>query len=270
MNTNRFLKNTFNIFLGIAITLFIALLFLSIRCKILNIPSFIFGKSYIKIASNSMENSGYKKDELIVINLTNPSKFKIGDNVAFYYNTSLTPANLTEPANAKNFPTYNLTHMFGFNLHNFEKVSKTKRIVFHKIIDIKKDSSGELWFQTWGTNNTTNGTPNPDTNWTNAKYIIGRYSHKSIFNSFGKHFANPAVLYFALCTISISALTLSLIIDLNSYILILKLKQRKILISNKRITHQLFKHLTLSEKADIIDSIKPDELLIFKNKAFKY
>lgn len=264
------IKKVLNILINLLIFLFIALLCFSINCKVKNIPTIMFGKTYIKLASNSMEKSNFKSGDLIITKLINPNQLKIGDKIAFYLTTENPPSEL-QNSNHSSGINYNFLQHFGIDCKTFEKVGRTQPIIFHEIVDIKSDSNNELWFQTWGTSNVyANGTPIIDANWTNQKYIIGIYQGKSIFNNMGKIFKEPTSLYFATTSILILISTFNLILTLNKLLYIKKLKTRKILITNKRIKPYIFKCLTISEKADIINSIKSNEMLEFKNKAFSY
>ena len=265
----KIIKLALNLILSLLILIISFILFLSINSKLHNTPPIIFGKSYIKLASNSMNASGFKSGELIVTKLINPNQLKIGDTIAFYYNVNKTPSNLKEVETSANGINYSFFKKLGIGCQYFEEAGAKHSIVFHKIVDIKIDTNGELWFQTWGTSNySASGTPDIDANWTNQKYVIGIYEHKSLLNKLGTSLNNPFYTYLAIASILIFILTFNLIVNLNKYAYISKLKKRQILILDKRLKPQLFKHLTISEKADIISSIRPNELLEFKNKVF--
>lgn len=270
-NQIKFVRVLLNTTINLIIIFLFAFLLLSTYCKLKNIPTIIFGRTYIKIASQSMEASNFNTNDIIIIKLTNPNELEIGDKVAFYYNATTSTPQLFNINNHPHGIDYNLLNHFGIGCKNFEEVGKKYPIVFHEITDIKIDANNELWFQTWGTSNyNEDGTKATDLSWTNQNHIIGIYKSKSIFSNIGKTFKNPFYLYLAITSLIVLTSSFSLITNINKYAYIQKLKQRKILISDKRIKPSLFKHLTIHEKADILSSIKPNELLDFKNKAFSH
>ena len=268
---NKIIHTISNSIINFFLVVLVAFLLLSTISKLKNIPTIIFGKTYIKISSQSMAKSNFNINDIVVIKLTNPNQLQIGDKIAFYYNATSSTPELSEITKQPKGLEYNLFNNFGIGLKTFETVGKKHAIVFHEITDIKIDSNNELWFQTWGTSNyNKDGSKAFDTSWTNQKYIIGSFENKSIFSNIGKTFKNPFYLYLAISSLIILISAFSLLLNLNKYFYIQKLKQRKILISDNRIKPSLFKHLTINEKADILSSIKPNEMLEFKNKAFSY
>lgn len=122
------------------------------------VPSF-FGQSYCKVMSSSMTRSGFDKGEVVMLDKTNILEIEKGDVIAFYYciYNPLNNNGLVEDANdfKSGGSTFNTT------------------IYFHKVYDIKYDTSGNTWFYTYGTSNLKAG-GDPESEDIEANYVVDK------------------------------------------------------------------------------------------------
>ena len=125
------------------------------------IPSF-FGQSYVRIASGSMEASGFKKNDVAVIERTDITEIKEGDIIAFY-ECFLTP-DLSKPSGEQ------LVYKTG------ETSFEDTRVIFHKVAEVHVDSEGQTWFRTYGTSNLDpEGEIEYDKYYLRGDYVVGKY-----------------------------------------------------------------------------------------------
>lgn len=134
------------------------------------VPSF-FGQSYVRIMSGSMEASGFKKGDVVMIKKVNLSNIQEGDIIAFY-------------SSSTNHPTFiGEDELDNIEIKDFKtgKASFDTSIIFHKINDIQYDSEGNTYFQTYGTSNTDgNGNYNYDAVWTRGDRVVGVYRESGL------------------------------------------------------------------------------------------
>ena len=135
------------------------------------VPSF-FGQSYVKVLSPSMTASGIKKNDVVILKKVKVSEIKEGDIIAFYG----CGENIQNAFGTKELA---LEHDFYVGEKTFDSA-----IYFHKIYDIKYDSSGNTWFFTYGTSNLRGGgdpySDNIPANYivdheTRGDYVVGVY-----------------------------------------------------------------------------------------------
>lgn len=125
------------------------------------VPS-LFGQSYVRIMSNSMEASGFEKNEVAVIEKVNISEIKEGDIIAFYQ-CFLTP-NLSNPAGEQQ------------DYKTGENSFKDRGIIFHQVGEVYVDSEGQTWFRTYGTSNVdSEGEIIYDSYYVRGDYVVGKY-----------------------------------------------------------------------------------------------
>ena len=150
-----------NILFGIVMAILVVFLGYSIGSLSQNkVPSF-FGKSYVRILTGSMNASGFKEGDVVMIKKVKLSEIKVGDIIAFYWSpTHSAPAFATNPA-----------------LNDMEtgQSSFDVSIVFHQVAEVRVDTRGNLWVKTYGTSNmNAAGEPSYD-GWTKGDHIVGVY-----------------------------------------------------------------------------------------------
>lgn len=155
-----------NVLFGIVMVILVVFLGYSIGSVTQNkVPSF-FGKSYVRILTGSMNASGFKEGDVVMIKKVKLSEIKVGDIIAFYWGpTHSAPAFATNPA-----------------LNDMEtgQSSFDVSIVFHQVAEVRVDTRGNLWVKTYGTSNiNAAGEPSYD-GWTKGDRIVGVYE-ESIF-----------------------------------------------------------------------------------------
>ena len=123
------------------------------------VPS-LFGQSYVRIMSNSMEARGFEQNEVVAIEKVNISEIKEGDIIAFY--KCFFTSNLSKPSGEQQ------DYKTGKN--SFEDIG----IVFHQVGEVYVDSEGQTWFKTHGY-----GTSKEeiiyDPGYVRGDYVVGRY-----------------------------------------------------------------------------------------------
>ncbi len=162
----------------IAIIIFASMLCLSsIVSRVSGTAPTFAGYSLMRIASGSMEESGFNVGDNIVVKAVDTDTLRVGDNIAFYvYSKSYTNFDLSsvtkldlEDTATKSNVTF--ANFFGFQSSSIQQASKAgSMIVFHQIVGIYEDQNGDRWFETQGTSN--NGI---DAWRTNEDYVVGVY-----------------------------------------------------------------------------------------------
>lgn len=162
------LSKAFNVITDIIFFLVMGLLIvylvMSFSAKFSNgVPSY-FGYSYVRVMSRSMEASGIKKGDIVVLKRVNISEIKKGDVIAYYLYDGASPNFTGTPSeNPLDYPTNQQAH-------------KTT-IIFHQVEYIKVDKDGQTWFKTYGTSNVNSETGEPIYDpWVRADYVIGVYN----------------------------------------------------------------------------------------------
>lgn len=139
--------------LPILIFAFMCSLSMVISRKTKGVP-LVFGYALITISSGSMKDAGFEVGDKAFIKTKNIKDYKIGDYIAFF---DYVDPNCSSPQNVTK------------ECKPSSKAS-TSRIVFHEIIEIRKDVNGKNWYITKGTNNQT-----IDGNIIYQEYIIGEF-----------------------------------------------------------------------------------------------
>ncbi len=190
----------------------IPILVLSVICSIVMINSKrsnsvpnLFGYSLVTILSESMENSGFKVDDTVMVKSTEPEEIKVGDIIA-YYRYIETYTDVKSAAQASNKVQAGTTDViYSGNAPNYSKVASWKlalnkvfsnltytateaseravransTIIFHEVVDVV-EYQNTTWYKTWGTSNIdANGNPKYDGYWIKADYVIGVYTNTS-------------------------------------------------------------------------------------------
>lgn len=193
--------------LCIIVVLCSAVVFFSIvNCKAQGVAPSFGGYTSMRIASSSMEASGFKKGDTVMARRVDTKTLKKGDVIAYYKYNDITEDegkaldDLT--AESANYVTkYSLSFggFFGAQSDEIkEAASKNSLIFFHEIVEVREDADGTRWFRTWGTSNlgtmadpeNPDGTiPNPDDpiedNWyVSEDMVIGIYDNSSSANFF--------------------------------------------------------------------------------------
>ena len=155
-----------NVLFGVVMVILVVFLGYSIGSVTQNkVPSF-FGKSYVRILTGSMNASGFKEGDVVMIKKVKLSEIKVGNIIAFYWGpTHSAPSFATNPA-----------------LNDMEtgQSSFDVSIVFHQVAEVRVDTRGNLWVKTYGTSNmNAAGEPSYD-GWTKGDRIVGVYE-ESIF-----------------------------------------------------------------------------------------
>jgi len=128
------------------------------------------GQRYFTIASSSMEPSGFKIGDRIVLEDVFISDIKIGDFIAFYNCPEIMSDTQGTKDSASDFKT--------------GQEEYDSSIIFHQVYKITYDSEGNTWFYTYGTNNLKPGGDSSsrdiEENYyvdlpTRGDYVVGRY-----------------------------------------------------------------------------------------------
>ena len=270
MSFRKVATTILNVILSITCVLFALVTALSIRSKLNNIPPIIFGKSHFQIVSSSMEASGFKVGDVVIVKLTNPKDIKIGDNIVFYQtfsnNNNLSIITSNSSTTNFNFPQY-----FGIGLSSLESAGKNGfDLWFHRVNNIYIDENNKLWFETYGTSNTDQaGEKILDNSPTSEDYVVGVYQRKSNLLTF-IYGLNLDPLFVALCACALLLLVLglNLLEYIDCYLLYKKLIERKISIFDPQVKPKKFKNTPIEIKAKILESAEPGELLEYKKKLF--
>ena len=172
MNKVKFFK-FLNIFTNILFVFIMAFLIIyliyGIKAKKENQVPTLFGQSFVKILSPSMENDGFKVGDIAVINKVNISEIKEGDIIAFYYcGLETKEEDFANPGEALDFETGSMVDSI-----------EDKEIWFHKVAEVKVDSEGQTWYVTYGTSNNTN-----DDKMVRGDYVIGKYTESWLADCF--------------------------------------------------------------------------------------
>lgn len=176
------------IFPIVVIAIFVSISF--IQTKKQNMVPSLFNYSAVRIVSGSMENSGFKIGNIVLIKKVKVSDLKEGDIIAFYYRytpnsnrpmpgDNVSPEIISEFSQSWNGEDGGSTLTTGSEQSYIYDAAKSgTRIYFHKIVEIRiEKESGRFWYKTWGTNNIDNeGNPVYDTYWINQGFVIGKYA----------------------------------------------------------------------------------------------
>ncbi|MBO5022355.1 MAG: hypothetical protein J6C53_02625 [Clostridia bacterium] len=125
------------------------------------VPSF-FGQSYVRIMSNSMVPSGFKRGDVVILEKKMVSEIEVGDVIAFYYCVDGCP-------NTNGTREEALENDFKIGQETF-----TTTIYFHKVYKITYDSYGDTWFYTYGTNNLKSSNSDPNSVDIEANYKVDK------------------------------------------------------------------------------------------------
>lgn len=132
----------------------------------------------MQISSSSMEKSGFKKGDKVVVRAVKTDSLKPGDIIAFMlYRKSSNTFNPSKVNVVKNYGEEvefknSFSLMLGFQSKEIKEASKEKSIIiFHKITNVFEDENGDRWFETKGTSNTFK-----DDFYTHESMILGVYT----------------------------------------------------------------------------------------------
>lgn len=192
--------------LCIIVVLCSAVVFFSIvNCKAQGVAPSFGGYTSMRIASTSMEASGFKKGDTVMARRVDTKTLKKGDIIAYYRYNEITDVgeafdDLT--AESANYVTkYSLSFggFFGAQSDEIKEAArKNSLIFFHEIVEVREDADGTRWFKTWGTSNLGEMAdpenpgetiPNPDEhledNWyVSEDMVIGIYDNSGTANFF--------------------------------------------------------------------------------------
>lgn len=188
--------------LCIIVVLCSAVVFFSIvNCKAQGVAPSFGGYTSMRIASPSMEASGFKKGDTVMARRVDTKTLKKGDIIAYYRYNEITEDegkafdDLT--AESANYVTkYSLSFggFFGAQSDEIkEAASKNSLIFFQEIVEVREDENGTRWFRTWGTSNletvadpeNPEGTiPKPDNWYVSEDMVIGIYDNSGTANFF--------------------------------------------------------------------------------------
>lgn len=128
--------------------------------RINKVPPTLFGYSNMTIISDSMLADGFETGETIVVRKINTKTLNIGDNIAFYlYGNNYQQFDINSSVVVNKEPTKHKHNVPFLQLVGFpspkikEAINENSKLIFHKITQIYKDESGELWFKTKGSSN---------------------------------------------------------------------------------------------------------------------
>ena len=184
-----------------------AVVFFSIvNCKAQGVAPSFGGYTSMRIASSSMEASGFKKGDTVMARRVDTKTLKKGDVIAYYKYNEITVDegkafdDLT--AESANYVTkYSLSFggFFGAQSDEIKKAARDNSLIFfHEIVEVREDADGTRWFKTWGTSNLGDMAdpenpgetiPNPDDhledNWyVSEDMVIGIYDNSGTANFF--------------------------------------------------------------------------------------
>lgn len=239
-------------------------------------PVTLFGANVSVVTTGSMKNSGFNIGDTLILRRINPHNIKVGDAIAFYYEASEIPNRneLQTYVSVKTVPNnLSFNEMFGINNKYFLEASKKNRFVcFHQVVNIYIDKNGELWFETWGTSNVDNeGNKYYDKKLTNENYVVGKYSRRPyliwIITSLALKFGLKNVLI-CVCTVVFISIIIRYSLVFRKLYLSNKLYKRELSITNKVFTPKFFLETSLKDRAKLLSSAKPNELIIYKEKLF--
>ena len=142
-----------SILLPILILAFACCISMVVTRKTKGVPM-VFGYALITISSGSMKDAGFEIGDKAFIKTNKIENYKIGDYIAFF--------DYADPDC--------LNHNYVTKDNKPSKKAQTSRIVFHEIVEIRKDVNGKNWYITKGTNN-----QSIDGNIIYQEYIIGEY-----------------------------------------------------------------------------------------------
>lgn len=134
--------------------------FATINCSINgSIPSFA-GYTNMRIASKSMEKSGFYVGDAVIIHSVKPETLNVGDKIAFYVhpktynNVVISGARNVSDKKSKTDYSLTISQLFGFQTDSIKAAVKDKsKLVFHHIDSIYEDENGVRWFKTKGSSN---------------------------------------------------------------------------------------------------------------------
>jgi len=141
------------ILLPILIFAFTCSLSMVITRKTKGVPM-VFGYALITISSGSMKDAGFEIGDKAFIKENKIENYKKGDYIAFF---DYVDPNCSNPESVTKETVPSIK-------------AKTSRIVFHEVLEIKKDINGKNWYITKGTNN-----QSIDGNIIYQEYIIGKH-----------------------------------------------------------------------------------------------
>ncbi|MBQ3494299.1 MAG: hypothetical protein IJA69_02680 [Clostridia bacterium] len=185
------------------------------------VPSF-FGTSYVRILSNSMQDSGFYVGDVVMLKKVQISEIKEGDIIA-YYKCNLSPGKID-----------NTTPIVDFKTGDKLEGKTDNMIIFHQVDSVSVDTQGNTWYRTFGTSN-----GSLDSWWTRGDYVIGVYN-PSIFSGVIKFLSSTTGIILLVIVPSCIVLLLLLmnIIDLTDKMAKEKKKKQQELLDNIKLINK--------------------------------
>ena len=170
-------QKTFSILFDIVCVILV--LFMGMFCfSILNsksqkTPASVFGYYALKIASPSMEASGFKVGDCVMVHAVDTNTLSVGNIIAFYAYNSAVDVPIELPPNQASRPVYtnSITQFFGIQPKEITRVANSgARLTFHQIVGIYEDINHHRFFKTKGTSNSSD-----DVWYISQNHVLGVY-----------------------------------------------------------------------------------------------
>ena len=193
----------------------ILVLFMGMFCfSILNsksqkTPASVFGYYALKIASPSMEASGFKVGDCVMVHAVDTNTLSIGNIIAFYaYNSAVdTPIELP-PQENKPVYTNSIMQFFGIQPKEIKRVASSgARLTFHEIVGIYEDINHHKFFRTKGTSNSSE-----DVWYISQNHVLGIYVNSKAASNFSGILNSAGSSWLILVSLLIPVLLLAFII----------------------------------------------------------
>lgn len=173
----------------VLIILSVYMCYTNISAKIQKVNPSIAGFTNMRIASESMVNSGHNIGDIIMVRAVDPDTLKVGDKIA-YYVSALNTARFLSTKHTKVENSQIVNNVYKTDLKTLlaipsaeikKEAARNSKQVFHHIVAIYEDKNGLRWFKTKGSSN-----PTEDTYYICETTIIGVYDD----SAFSKTIAN--------------------------------------------------------------------------------
>ncbi len=170
--TQKVFSILFDIFC-VALVLFMGIFCFSIlNSKSQKTPASVFGYYALKIVSPSMEASGFKVGDCVMVHSVDTKTLSKGDIIAFYAYNSAVDVPVEIPT-VQQTPVYttSVTQFLGIQSQNIKQAAVSgARLTFHQIVGIYEDLNHNLYFKTKGTSNS-----NDDIWYISENHVLGVY-----------------------------------------------------------------------------------------------
>lgn len=160
----------------------------------------VFGFSFVNVLSGSMKDEGFEIRDTVITKQISERDVKLGDIIAFYYQSSTKPVGTTHLIYGYNYSSGKQVDYSEENIKygnygdtiaeisaNLSQIPKTDtqgaeilktaqeknaKIYFHRVIGIYIDDAGTIFYRTKGSNNSTADSP-----YARGDLLVGRYVH---------------------------------------------------------------------------------------------